>query len=174
LGLDARFLCTDIYDAKAALNGEQFDIVYTSYGVLCWLHDLTRWAELIADSLKQGGTFYMAEFHPNAFIYDTDERGLAVSHSYFDREAHRYISDTTYTGDTERLENPASYQWQHTLGDIISALAGAGLTIEFLHEFPHTVYNMFPGLMVKDEHGLWRMKDHDRLPLLFSLSAVKR
>lgn len=63
LGLDARFLCSDLYDAKEALRGEQFDIVYTSYGVLCWLPDLTQWAELIGSSLKQGGVFYMAEFH---------------------------------------------------------------------------------------------------------------
>jgi SAM-dependent methyltransferase len=68
LGLDVRFLCSDIYDAKEALQGEQFDIVYTSYGVLCWLPDSTRWAELISTSLKPGGTFYMAELHPLTFI----------------------------------------------------------------------------------------------------------
>ncbi|WP_336773833.1 hypothetical protein [Paenibacillus sp. MMO-58] len=67
-GLDVRFLCSDIYDAKEALQGEQFNIVYTSYGVLCWLPDLTRWAELISTSLKPEGTLYMAELHPLTFI----------------------------------------------------------------------------------------------------------
>lgn len=174
LRLDARFLCSDIYDAKEALQGEEFDIVYTSYGVLCWLSDLKSWAELISSSLKQGGTFYMAEFHPVAFIYEAVNDTLAISYPYFDNEAQRCDSSTTYTGDEDKLEHPVTYQWQHTLGDIVSALAGAGLTLEFLHEFPFTTYNMFPGLMVQDERGRWRRRENDHLPLLFSIKAIKR
>ncbi|MCZ8514962.1 class I SAM-dependent methyltransferase [Paenibacillus filicis] len=174
LGHDARFLCSDIYDAKEALQGEQFDIVYTSYGVLCWLPDLTRWAELISSSLKLGGIFYMAELHPVTFIYEAVDNHLKISYPYFDNEVRSYESTTTYTGDEDKLEHPVTYQWQHTLGEIISALVGAGLTLEFLHEFPFTVYNMFPGLMVQDDQGRWRMKENDHLPLLFSVKATKR
>ncbi|WP_155971896.1 class I SAM-dependent methyltransferase [Paenibacillus sp. Soil522] len=174
LGLDARFLCSDIYDAAEALQGEQFDIVYTSYGVLCWLPDLTRWAELISTSLKSGGTFYMAELHPLVFIYEAEDDRLKISYPYFDNDARRYESASTYTGDEDKLEHPVTYQWQHTLGEIVSALVGAGLTLEFLHEFPFTVYDMFPGLMIQDERGKWRMKENDHLPLLFSVKASKR
>nr|WP_238358079.1 class I SAM-dependent methyltransferase [Cohnella zeiphila] len=174
LGLGARFLCSDLYNAREALQGELFDIVYTSYGVLCWLPDLTRWAELIGASLKPGGTFYMAEMHPITFMYEAADGRLALGDSYFDKEAHCYQSATTYTGDGEELAHPVSYQWQHTLGEIVSALAGAGLTLEFLHEFPFAVYHQFPGLMVQDDRGRWRMKDGDRMPLLFSVKATKR
>jgi 2-polyprenyl-3-methyl-5-hydroxy-6-metoxy-1,4-benzoquinol methylase len=174
LGVNAHFLCSDIYDAAEALQGEQFDIVYTSYGVLCWLPDLTRWAELISASLKPGGTFYMAELHPLTFIYEAEDNSLKISDPYFDSVARRYESATSYTGDEDRLEHPVTYQWQHTLGEIVSVLAGAGLTLEFLHEFPFTVYNQFPGLMVQDDRGRWRMKENDHLPLLFSVKAIKR
>ncbi|MBD2869311.1 class I SAM-dependent methyltransferase [Paenibacillus sp. IB182493] len=174
LGLDARFLRSDLYDAAEALQGEQFDIVYTSYGVLCWLPDLTRWAELIGASLKPGGTFYMAELHPHAFIYEAADGGLHIQYPYFDNEAKRYESATTYTGDEDKLNHPVTYQWQHTLGDIVSALAGAGLTLEFVHEFPYTVYEMFPGLMLRDEKGRWRLKQNGNMPLLFSVKATKR
>ena len=174
LGLDARFLCSDIYDAAEALQGQRFDIVYTSYGVLCWLPDLTRWAELISVSLKPGGTFYMAELHPLTFIYEVVDDRLKISDPYFDNAARRYESATSYTGDLDKLDHPVTYQWQHTLGEIVSALAGAGLTLEFLHEFPFTVYDKFPGLMTQDEQGKWRMKQNDHLPLLFSVKATKR
>lgn len=40
-GLDARFLCTDIYELPKVLN-DKFDIVYTSGGVLFWLSDLDQ------------------------------------------------------------------------------------------------------------------------------------
>src|SRR5512139_2419139 len=62
-GLEARFICSDLYALPEVLSG-QFDIVYTSYGVLCWLRDLEQWAELIAHFLKPGGVFYIADFHP--------------------------------------------------------------------------------------------------------------
>ena len=61
--IDARFIEANIYDLPDVLD-EKFDIVYTSYGVLVWLPDLKRWAEIVAHFLKPGGTFYIVEFHP--------------------------------------------------------------------------------------------------------------
>ena len=173
LGLDARFLCSDIYDAKEVLGGEQFDIVYTSYGVLCWLPDLDGWADLISTSLKPGGIFYMAEFHPVTFMFEPVDGELKIADSYFNTETRQYVSDVTYTGDDDPLAHPVTYQWQHTLSEIVSALIGAGLTLEFLHEFPFTVFNMYPGLMTQDEQGRWRLKGNHHPPLLFSVKARK-
>jgi SAM-dependent methyltransferase len=61
LGLDARFLHANIYDLPDLLN-EQFDIVFTSYGVLCWLHDIPRWAQVAAGFVKPGGFLYLGSF----------------------------------------------------------------------------------------------------------------
>src|ERR1700748_3023902 len=46
LGLDATFICCDIYDLPQNLN-EKFDLIFTSYGVLGWLPDLQKWAAVI-------------------------------------------------------------------------------------------------------------------------------
>ena len=54
IGQPARFVCADVLDLTAHLEG-QFDVVYTSYGVLGWLSDLKRWAEVIAHFLRPGG-----------------------------------------------------------------------------------------------------------------------
>src|SRR5579863_6395293 len=61
--IPARFLHSNIYDTPNVLH-EQFDIVFTSYGALCWLPDIKRWAEVAASFVKPGGFFYIAEFHP--------------------------------------------------------------------------------------------------------------
>src|SRR3954464_11903705 len=61
-GLPATFICSNIYDLPAALEG-QFDIVFTSHGVLGWLPDMPNWGKVVAHFLKPGGTFYVAEVH---------------------------------------------------------------------------------------------------------------
>ena len=47
LGLDATFVANDIYQFGNE-NTEKFDIVFTSYGVICWLPELNLWAKTIA------------------------------------------------------------------------------------------------------------------------------
>ena len=44
LNIPAKFICSDIYQLPENLSGE-FDIVFTSYGVLHWLKDLRQWAK---------------------------------------------------------------------------------------------------------------------------------
>jgi len=61
LGLDVKFIECNVYDLQNHLN-EQFDIVYCSYGVTCWLPDLVKWAGIVNQFIKPGGTFYIAEF----------------------------------------------------------------------------------------------------------------
>jgi hypothetical protein len=45
-------------------------VVFTSYGVLCWLHDIEAWAGIVSRYLKPGGTFFMAELHPFIWVFD--------------------------------------------------------------------------------------------------------
>jgi hypothetical protein len=112
----------------------------------------------------------MAELHPITFIYEAVDNQLKFSFPYFDNEVRIYDSATTYIGDEDKMEHPVTYQWQHTLGEIISALVGAGLTLDFFHEFPYTVYNMFPGFMVQDDQGKWRLKEKECVGVDFKTS----
>ena len=78
--IPATFICSDIYALPEKLD-EKFDIVFTSYGVLTWLCDLDKWAEIIARYLKPGGTFYLVEFHP--FTHMFDEQWQNIADNYF-------------------------------------------------------------------------------------------
>jgi SAM-dependent methyltransferase len=173
LGIDADFLCCDIYDLPDLLKGE-FDIVYTSYGSLCWLPDLKGWAKIIAHFLKPGGTFYMVEGHPinNVFENERDTTHLKAKYSYFHSpEPTRWEPEGTYADKDAKITTP-SYEWTHPLSDIINFLISAGLRIEFLHEFPYTCEDHYP-FMEKGKDGWWRLKGKQTIPLMFSLKATK-
>lgn len=174
LGLDARFICCDIYDLPNKLT-DQYDIVHTSYGALCWLPDLTKWAEIIAHFLKPGGFFHIAESHPFLNVFPNDEKTteLQVRFSYFpSAEPTKWEPEGCYADKSAVTTHP-SFEWTHSLSEIINALIGAGLRIDFLHEFPFLCWDNFP-FMIKGEDGLWRLPgDHDTLPLTFSLKASK-
>jgi SAM-dependent methyltransferase len=173
LGLSAKFVCSDIYRTPEIIQ-EQFDIVFTSYGVLCWLSDLEKWAEIIYSRLKPGGFFFIAETHPVMAIYEVDKSGnLTAEYPYFNKGAVECLSDRSYADRTVELTNTKTYQWDHTLSDVINALISAGLQIEVIREYPYCAYEKFPGLMFKDNDGWWKFKDKQFLPLLFSLKARK-
>jgi SAM-dependent methyltransferase len=173
LGLSAKFLSTDIYKTSELIQ-EQFDIVYTSYGVLCWLSDLNKWAEIIYSRLKPGGFFFIAETHPIMSIYGLDKSGeLTVQYPYFNSGAVECISDRSYADRSVELTNTKTFQWDHTLSDVINALISVGLKIETVQEYPYCAYEKFPGLMFKDNDGWWKFKNDQYLPLLFSIKAHK-
>jgi SAM-dependent methyltransferase len=173
LKLDARFVCSDVYDIPKMLPGEQYDIVYTSYGVLCWLPDLQEWANIIYEKLKPGGVFYIAEQHPVADVFEAEQGRLKMAYSYFEEEALRFESDTSYTDSEIKLKNTVSYEWQHPLSEIVNALIGAGLQISFIHEFPYCMYEKYPGCMVQGGDGWWRLKGNESIPMLFSIKTTK-
>ncbi len=137
-GLDAEFVEADVHDARGALGGRSFDIAYTGFGALIWLPDLAGWAELVRDLLRPGGRLYLAEFHPITHVFGWQAR--TIEHGYFDRGPFRWDDEGTYTDTDEgaRFEHTASVEWQHTLGDVLSAVLGAGLVVELFHEHDFT------------------------------------
>ncbi|MBP1990996.1 class I SAM-dependent methyltransferase [Paenibacillus eucommiae] len=173
LQLDARFVCSDVYDIPQELPSEIFDVVYTSYGVLCWLPDLTRWAQIIYEMLKPGGIFYIAEQHPLADIFEVVEGQLKMTYSYFDADAMKFESDSSYVESEIKLNNKVTYEWLHPLSKIVNALVDAGLKINYIHEFPFCMYEKFPGAMIQTEDGWWKLKEGDSIPMLFSIQATK-
>jgi len=173
VGLGARFICSDLYALPEVLTG-QFDLIYTTYGVLCWLRDLKRWADIIAHFLKPGGIFYVADFHPFIYVFDeTDPKELRVKNPYFYSPTPNEWQVTGSYADREaQVNQPVEYEWVHSLGEIVSVVAGAGLRIEFLHEHRCSV-DRFLDCLEQDAQGWWRLKGTADLPLMFSLRAVK-
>ncbi|MCL4544570.1 MAG: class I SAM-dependent methyltransferase [Chloroflexi bacterium] len=173
LALPARFVCSPVNDLPGALAGT-FDIVYSTYGVLCWLGDLERWAQVIAHFVAPGGVFYLADGHPAANALEDVDGEPRLRHPYFSTGApDAYEVDGSYADWTAHVEHQKAIEWTHTLGEIVSALCTAGLRLEFLHEHPFSFFQAFPSL-VQAGDGTWRWPGHaDRVPLLYSLRARK-
>lgn len=174
LGIPAEFICSDVYDLHEKLE-RRFDIVFTSYGVLIWLPDIRAWGRTVARFLKPGGTFYIAEFHPFTMIFDNaaQVREFKVAFPYFHRpEPMRFSGAGSYAAPDAPYRS-ISYEWTHSMADIVNALIEAGLTIDFLHEFPYSIYKGFP-FLEQGPDGLWRAPGlEDVVPLLFSIKARK-
>lgn len=173
-GIEATFVQAAVDDLPDVLDGT-FDIVFTSYGVLCWLPDLKRWAEVIAHALEPGGTFFIADFHPFLTTFHS-ERGadrLEVASSYFPGDGPVRWDDLPSYADPSITVPGPSYEWTHTLGDVVSALVGVGLRVNRLEEHPVCTYAYFP-FMEEGEDGWWRLKGQKgSIPLMFSLLATK-
>jgi SAM-dependent methyltransferase len=176
----AQFVQADVYDAPAALDGQRYDIVYTGLGALNWLPDLPRWARTVAALLAPGGFLYLAEFHPVGQCLGPD--GAAFTEDYFRREAVVVDAPGTYADPAAQTRDSRSVEWQHTLGEVVSAIAAAGLRLEFLHEFDFTVADHVQGMVKGPENNgtgdgsgtVFRLPDgRSRVPLLYSLRAAR-
>ena len=177
LGLSerARFVEADLYDAMRVLEAVPgYDLVFVSWGALMWLHDIRRWAEIVAHFLKPGGRLYLAEGHPVALAMERDPCGDGVrprsAASYFRAGPIRCDESADYADPTVTLDAPATYEFSHTLGDIVTALAQAGLILQFLHEHDAVPWPMLDGLR-HDPDRMYRWPDATWLPLAFSLAA---
>ena len=174
LGLDARFVDGNLYDARDLIE-DRFDLVFVSWGALNWLPDIGEWARVVAHFIKPGGRFYLAEWHPAAAIFDDDQPAeLVVAYDYFYNDSpSAFDSAESYVGGTEALAVARAYEWFHPIGDVVTALIEAGLTLDFLHEHDRVAWRALPFLEAA-ERGLWRMPEgRPRIPLSYSLSAHK-
>ena len=171
LGLNAKFVRSNLYDLKENLQG-QFDIVFTSYGTIGWLPDLDKWADIIDHFLKPGGTFYIAEFHPVLWMYN--DSFTKIEYAYHNTY-EPIVTETTGTyADRDAAISQKEYGWNHGLGEVVTALTRRGICPEFLHEFPYSPYNCFAN-MVQGPDGNWRIKGlEDKLPMIYSIKATKR
>ncbi|MFI0902603.1 class I SAM-dependent methyltransferase [Streptomyces sioyaensis] len=177
-GRAVEFVRSDVYRAVQALGGRRFDVLYTGKGALCYLPDLTAWAEVVSSLLRPGGTFYLVEFHP---LLDAlgptpspERQQLRLHHDYLGgRGPLRSDTPRTYTDGPPVQGATTSYEWRHGLGEVISAVIGAGLTVQLVRETELLPWKRFDA-MVPSENGWWRLPPSEPIiPLLYALRAVK-
>jgi len=174
LGLEARFVHSNLYDAREAIDGT-FDIVYTSKGVLCWLRDIEEWGRIIAHFLKPGGVFYLMETHPFLNVLEEEPPGeLAFAYRYFhgDDPTVWDQDDPDYADGNYVPRNP-SYEWEWTVSDIVGSLLNAGLRVEHLGEYEKLFFKMYPSMTAEDGRWFRFPKYAGQLPLLMTMRARK-
>ncbi|WP_179351579.1 class I SAM-dependent methyltransferase [Winogradskyella vidalii] len=169
LALDADFVCCNVLDTSQYVS-ETFDIVFTSYGTIGWLPDLKPWAKMISERLKVGGTFYIVEFHPIAWMFDYVNGNAEMKYHYSQDEVIYEQYEGTYANETSKMVSK-EYGWNHGLSEVVNALIEAGLQIDYLNEYDESPYDVFPNLK-KTESGMYKM-ENQLFPLIFELKATK-
>ena len=173
----ARFVHCDLYEAPHHID-DRFDRVFSSWGTLNWLPDCTRWASIIAGFLKPGGAFYIADGHPLLWMLDdgpgADCHAPRLVFDYFRQgQPLHHTEGQDYADPQAALENVETYQWNHGLGEIVTALSQAGLRIDFLHEHDRVVWQAIPHLERIDAHYFAMPPGKPSLPLSYSLRATR-
>ena len=186
-GIKARFVRADIYDFFAE-SSEGYDVVFSSYGVLCWLSDVDAWGRGIAGCLKPGGRFVLVDFHPAFAMFD---EAWQLRRDYMGGALHEYESGVgdyvALTGAAAEIDdllpgmrdfrNPlpgVAFQWG--MAEVATALLNADLSLSHLAEYSYC--NGFKPMpdMVDLGGRQYAMPDHlpRNFPLMFSLIAERK
>ena len=177
-GADVRFVQAEVYDALTVLEPASFDLVYTGIGALGWLPDVARWAAVVAGLLRPGGRLFIREGHPMLWaLNDTrPDRLLAVEYPYFEREEPSVFDEEgTYVETDVVFTHNRTHEWNHGLGEIVTALRSAGMDLTGLVEHDSVPWDALPGQMERIGGGEWRLADRPwRLPHTYTLQAVRR
>jgi len=168
LQLDARFICCDVYDT-ASYPGESFDIIFTSYGVIGWLPDLTKWAAVIKQFLKPGGKLVFVEFHPVVWMFDSCFS--RIDYSYFNRETITEETTGTYT-DREAPIRYREISWNHSLDEVFGALTENGISITGFREYDFSHYNCFAGMHLAAPGRYQVTGLEGKLPMMYSITGT--
>ncbi|RLK53549.1 class I SAM-dependent methyltransferase [Actinokineospora cianjurensis] len=177
-GVAVSYVKGDVHAAVATLGESRFDVVYTGKGALCYVPDLDVWAAQVAGLLRPGGQLYLVEFHPllNSLSPVPPADGseeLLLRHDYLGgRGAIERDATRTYTDGPELASARVSYEWQHGIGEVVTALVGAGLRITRLRE---TEQLPWPRWSTMTTTGGWfSLPDSaPRIPLIYAVQAVR-
>ena len=168
MDIDANFIESDVMEAMEKVD-QTFDIVFASTGVLCWIPDINRFAQTVRYYLKKGGFFYLHDGHPFRHVMNAPDGTVhpyQIVGDYFRKQVWQYENMGDYT-DPDLLIPEKSYEWDWTLGEVITAFCDVGMRIEFLHEYPQYFYGGYTPYDVEDNKV-------ELYPCTFSLKATAR
>ncbi|WP_277372867.1 class I SAM-dependent methyltransferase [Pseudomonas sp. AA-38] len=172
-----RFVEASVDEATQVLGEQRYDLIYTSIGALNWLPRIDDWARNVAALLKLGGRLFLREAHPILMALDEEcEHDLRIAHPYFEQaEPLVWNDEQSYVQTDATLSASVTHEWNHGLGEIITALLQQGMRLTALEEHDCLPWEALPGQMQPGTDGEWRLRERpERLPLSYSLQAVKQ
>lgn len=185
-GIAADFVRSDVYDYLNQSPGQAFDLVFSSYGALCWLSDLDRWARGVAACLRPGGRLVLMEFHPFWMVFDEQWKPR-----YDYRQSTPYLWSqgvSDYVGrageglvpwgfekGVENFTNPhPCYEFLWGLGDIVTSVLQAGLNLQVFEEYPFSNgAQILPNMQPLEGRRFGPPEGFPSVPLMFGLRAGK-
>ncbi len=131
MGINAHFIESDIMEVIEKVH-EKFDIVFASTGVLCWIPDISALRKLFA-FFKRWWILLLHDGHPfRSVMYAEDGSTIPnqIVGNYFRKQVWQYENLGDYT-DPDFLIPEKSYEWNWTMGEIVTAFCDAGYVLNF-------------------------------------------
>ena len=174
---DARFIVSRVSDAVEALGVEQFDIIYTGRGALCWLPDLKEWARVCSTLLKPGGFLYLEESTPTVNIMDLENGPegprLVAKYDLFEQGPISEVGEGSYANPDWPGER-TTHCWEYRYDTLFEAIKEAGFRVEQFSERDELFFSPWPELLEPSRTNYWKLKEGQvRIPLSFTLRAIK-
>lgn len=188
-GISAIFQGADVFDwlEETAKGDERFDIAFSSYGAVCWLSNLSLWAKGITSVLKSNGRLVIVDFHPVAQMFDQD---WSHKFHYFSEgkpltwedgvgdyvaESGEGLVSWGYEAGIENFCNPyRTHEFQWGIGEIVTAILEAGLTLEVLKEYSYANgCKLFERMCEAPGYQMFPPEDVPNLPLMYGIVARK-
>lgn len=167
--VDINFICSNIYDVNKHID-EEFDIVFTSYGTICWLPDLSAWANIISHYLKPNGKFVFADFHPVVWMFDDEFKH--IKYCYFKSDPVIEIEEGTYAEKNAEIKQE-NITWNHGIGEVLNGLIAAGIQIQQVKEYDYSPYNCF-NETIEVNPSQYRIKHlKNKIPMVYSVLGIK-
>jgi SAM-dependent methyltransferase len=165
VGAPASWIVSDVLDTPHELDGTA-DLLYTGRGSLMWLQDLDAWAAVLRRLLAPAGRLVLFDGHPAEWLFDVGDDGawIATDYDYFAGPEASKGWSPEYIDHLSVADGDQSWKFARawTLGEVITALSGAGLHLERVAEHPTDWWG---------GHADVRDDERGRVPLSFSVLA---
>ncbi len=186
-GIPTDFIRANVYDWFAETERHSFDVVFCSYGALCWLSDLDVWARGVAKVLRLGGRFVCIDFHPFSMVFDehfeiaypyfADGRPLTWDDGVGDYVglAGEALAPSGFVEGETHYNNPHPvHEFQWAVAEVFQSLIDAGMTIEVTREYPYSNgAKLFEDLVEVEGRRFTRPEGKPNLPLMWGVVARK-
>jgi len=150
------FVEASVYDALEYLQLGSYDLVFTGIGALCWIPSIAEWARVVSGLLKPGGRLFIREGHPVLWALDqTVQHNVRLELPYFE-QPEPILADkpgTYVEAGGHQLVATLGAEFNHGMGEIVTALLNEGLRIVGLTEHDPVPWEALPGQMDVDHRG---------------------
>lgn len=149
-GVPLQYIVSDVLELPEELNGS-YDMVFMEFGILHYFTDLHPLLQVVHRLLRTGGRLILQDFHPISTKLISSRGTTAkirkhkVDGDYFDSSlVEKEVSYSKYSesGAVDEQQQKV-YLRNWTLGEIVTAVAAADLTIKVLEELPNQSSDVF-------------------------------
>jgi 2-polyprenyl-3-methyl-5-hydroxy-6-metoxy-1,4-benzoquinol methylase len=142
-GVNIEYIVSDVLELPIKKYEGKYDVVFAELGIIHYFTDLKPFINIIKDLLKQNGKMILRDFHPVSTKLITSRGSTAkvrkhkVSGDYFDETIEeREVAYSKYLNDDNQEHKKVKLR-KWTLGEVVTAVAEAGLYLEVLREEPN-------------------------------------